>query len=1513
MANSFEDERTKYIRENINPLYNLSKKEAIEYAVGMGASDSARGIAQLFGKAGEFFGWDGLTNRLKEKDEKLRAILEHPEYGTEANVAFLGSAIVADPISYAPVVGWISKGKKAKNLKDLAIYGGASGAAVSSIGYTPEEQKTLLFDEDANLFERRLENAAIGTVAGAAIGSAGGAVVDVIQKARGKGSIFQSVDEIDPKKFDNDIVDEDDLTKPIVKGSIVRAKDRKNIGTVIDLDEEKGIATVRFVNKEKGTTATKRFVLDDLQDTKPGQQRKSKVVLGEEIAEKPKDVVFIIDKKTTKGNPIYKTSDNISTYEITKAIDPQTKQPMPNNWIVSRTTVRQNPLTDPTGEMPPLPATVTRTNLGNFSKLKDAKQALVDRIQNIKRKPVTNQNDFGKNVADELDKPIDQKYKLKNSVLKTYQDMLGTPMKNMIFNNPGESLGAVGGYTIGYNSVEDPEATYAEKITAGLIGSVAGAASVRYGKNLKIGDDYIKDIVGRKVISDYGLRPEYLNIRQNFRTNKNEIGMQFRDIVERASKDLSNEQSKLLYSFIDGDIASLEKLSPEALNINAEVRALITKYGQELVDRGLLDEKVFKKNIDTYIKRTYLKPKQSNDKVTYENSKQIRLIGDELKPRGQIETTTTRAYNNPKNKWKKEGWEILEELKGGRLKVRRDYTKEERIAMEEIEDASYAIAETGRLFANDIATARFFDELAGNKKFVLDEADWKSLSKAEQNRFELMPDTTVRGTKKLKYGELSGKYVDKDVIKDIKHTFGFSNVDKVVATRIGKGFDSLQTLWKKTKTAWNLGTHVGNTASNVMLLDFADTQKRYVIKGIREMMNPDSKIHRQAKIDGIFDVDLVTRELGDSLSEIEKGLLKLQNEKDFSSGIFDKSKNALIKFAKWTPEKMEKLYQLEDQVFRMGVYMDRLDKGFSRSEAALEARKWFIDYDINAPLIQGLKRTTVPFISYTYRVIPLLAEAAALRPHKFAKWAAYGYALNEGFTYLADDKYGEDIDRLTVREEYNKRMFGDAPIVGDFMPYTNIRLPFNDADDNAVYLDVSRWIPGGDIFEQRETSVGVPGIPSPLQPGGLWFDLMANTVFKIDPFTGQSLEEQGVDTESTGAILKHFGKRQLPNMPFIPGTFAYDKRKKAERIKAGVVDGERVYGSEYVSKDMPWATWAYGLGIRLRPQDVDVNKKVKEFGYQKELQEIKNKIKRLDRDVRRAKITPEERDKQKAKLEEDIIRLGAEWEIYTNKLRKLEAELSAEGLRKFRERQGKAEGGFVEGEDVPFTKDNPADRINPVTGQPYQEQMSRLGFNQGEMVTETEKVFTPEQIEQQELEYKKRDAGLNRTKVLNYLRDRGLSKNAIIGLMANIDAETGIKELNYQGSFDYTQEQIDGPGRGLFMLDPGGDHVKQYNGFLERNNIENSMEAQLDYVIESIYDKQSPALKSNGAGNASKLRKLFKSGSPEDIAEEFAIRWERPEKIIRGTKEVREEEIRQRRLRASRLNKTLESMFQEKE
>ena len=55
MSIQSEREHIDYVRTNLNnPLYQMEKAEALKYAVGMGASDTARGIGQLFGKAGEF-------------------------------------------------------------------------------------------------------------------------------------------------------------------------------------------------------------------------------------------------------------------------------------------------------------------------------------------------------------------------------------------------------------------------------------------------------------------------------------------------------------------------------------------------------------------------------------------------------------------------------------------------------------------------------------------------------------------------------------------------------------------------------------------------------------------------------------------------------------------------------------------------------------------------------------------------------------------------------------------------------------------------------------------------------------------------------------------------------------------------------------------------------------------------------------------------------------------------------------------------------------------------------------------------------------------------------------------------------------------------------------------------------------------------------------------------------------------------------------------------------------------
>ena len=1287
-------EHIDYVR-SFNPTYKLTKSEALKYAAGMGSTDTLRGIGQIFGST---FGMDEVNEYLKEKDNTLRAILAHPEYGTEATATFLASGIVADPISYVPIVGWISKGKKAKSLADLTKYGAVSGGAVSGLGYTSEDTAGFFVDEDAGLVSKRLENIALGLGAGAVLGAGGGALVDSIQKARGKGSIFKQVDEFEPKQFDDVPVDAKELEKPLKVGSTIRAPDRGNTGTIVNIDEEKGIASVVFSNRQTGNTASKKFTLESLQPAKAGQAPvKPSVDVSAEGVEKYDDIIFTQDPRSYQGNKILTTTDpeTKTTYVIRKALDENNKI-IPKQWeVISKPKLIRG---RKKGESEAQLKNRRRKQqtLTLFQNKEQAKKFISQQIQ-VNKKPARTVEEAKDIIIKENLKSPQTKYTLKGPLLKQYQTYVGTPMKNAVFNNPGEGLG----FITGYNAYGDDESTYAEKITAGLL--LAGG--IRYAKNIKIGpEESVKDFVGRGIISDYGLSPEYITARQKFRVNKNEIGAEFLEIVKKAEKDLNKEQRKLLYNFMTGDMRALEKLSDEALEINDEARAALIKHGQDLVDTGLLNENIFKKNINTYLKRSYLREdKVAGSNTMALNNRQIKILGDELRPRGLIEEIKLTSYNKPDSKWKKEGWEILEELKDGKVRIRRDYTKAERTKMGEIEDASYAIAETGRLLANDIATAKFFKQISQDKNLVLDKVEYEALAPDVQSRFTLMSDSILSGTNKKRFGALAGKYVDQDVARDLNHIYNYSTVDKIRQKQIVKQFDSLQSIWKKTKTAWNLGTHVGNTASNVMLIDFADTNLKYVGKAIKEMRDPNSALHRQAQIDGIFDADLISKEFKDSLSEIETALMKLQAD-DVGSGILEKSKGALKWAKKMSIDKMERAYQLEDQVFRMAVYMDRLDKGLSQTDAALDARKWFIDYDINAPVIQGLKRTFVPFISYTYRVIPLLAEAATLRPHKFAKWAVLGHGLNQGFSYMTEGgETQEKIDRLTMREEQNKRLFGDVPVIGDLMPNTTIRMPVDDKYGNSLYFDYARWVPGGDIFEQRETRTQVPLLPSPLQPGGLYWDAVSNFIFKTDPFTGQTLEDLGVDEEDYLDIAKHFASRLPPNLPGIPGTFASKKWEKAKAIERGAE------GSEYATKDNPFAAIAYGLGVKVRPQSLDVNIKTRELVHQREVNSIMKQIRALESDYDKYGLMSfgsiEEFDRQIQELEEELIRVNAEYEIYQQKLTELLDQ------RDLERREKKVKGGLVTGiADVPFTKEDPATRRNQVTGEPFKEEMNRLGF-----------------------------------------------------------------------------------------------------------------------------------------------------------------------------------------------------------
>ena len=290
-----------------------------------------------------------------------------------------------------------------------------------------------------------------------------------------------------------------------------------------------------------------------------------------------------------------------------------------------------------------------------------------------------------------------------------------------------------------------------------------------------------------------------------------------------------------------GDIDSIDGITDKKLikALNKDGRKLIGEMSQKYIQLGLLDAETVNKNINTYLHRTYNKPlKDLKGQKVYDSMREIRLIGDELRPRGTDPVTITlKTFNNKEGQYQK--WNaahpkakfiiVKDSLKDAsgkkkklkpstKIKVFRDYTKEERIKLGEVEDATFAIAETGRLMSNDIATANFYQKLV-DEDFAVSKAVFERNLGGKYTDYVQMSSSTLAGTKKKKFGAISGMYVNKEVKNDLERIYVARTNEESLLKSYTRHFNTAQTLWKKSKTAWNPAVHVNNVMSNFILLD----------------------------------------------------------------------------------------------------------------------------------------------------------------------------------------------------------------------------------------------------------------------------------------------------------------------------------------------------------------------------------------------------------------------------------------------------------------------------------------------------------------------------------------------------------------------------------------------------------------------------------------------------------------------------------------------------------------------
>ena len=309
-------------------------------------------------------------------------------------------------------------------------------------------------------------------------------------------------------------------------------------------------------------------------------------------------------------------------------------------------------------------------------------------------------------------------------------------------------------------------------------------------------------------------------------------------------------------------------------------------------------------------------------------------------------------------------------------------------------------------------------------------------------------------------------------------------------------------------------------------------------------------------------------------------------------------------------------YRWEDEIFRLVSYMRDRNRGLEQAEAAQNAIDRFLNYDIRAPWPNALRRSVLPFLSYTYAVVPQLLRAMANKPWKIAKIATLGYVLQELAYEITDGD--EDEERRVMAERDLGYTWAGLPKM--------LRLPFTDQGD-PVYVGLTRVLPGGGSFDVDKGQIGLPEwmmVSGPLATAAeVWINRSA--------YTGQDIVNRMTDTEMEAAEKRilYLWRSMMPNAPWVPGSWNW-------KMLTGSMMGETdIFGRSY---SVPMAA-VRQFGPRLYPFDVDSQRAYRMMDISRERNEFRRKAKELSMDRSQNRISRSAYDRGMGRVREGFDRL----------------------------------------------------------------------------------------------------------------------------------------------------------------------------------------------------------------------------------------------------------------------------------
>jgi len=388
---------------------------------------------------------------------------------------------------------------------------------------------------------------------------------------------------------------------------------------------------------------------------------------------------------------------------------------------------------------------------------------------------------------------------------------------------------------------------------------------------------------------------------------------------------------------------------------------------------------------------------------------------------------------------------------------------------------------------------------------------------------EMKPSKDFIKLQGKQYGDMNGAYIHKDVYSDIVPVIGFRGGESSPGlAKLREGAILATALWKTKSVALNLPTVARNLLfSNAIQMNMSGTPlplvEYYFARAIKAYAKKEWSYRALLK-QGVFQTNYSAQEIGDLLEMVKQT---------------HKNDSPLVRFIDLT-NKLGSFYGKGDDIWKLAKFIEQKERfKVSDQKAAFESQKWIMDYSLLHPSIRAARTYPLgaPFITYQYKILPLIAESLAKNPLTIGKWAMLPVLLQ---TLGVQDLTPEEA------EEYTKSL---PQHVKDGQTVTFPYVSEKNGQRTVHAIDLSYMFPWGNIWQwgahlkrgdvgKAVVSTGFGSGPEP----SLLFALVSNQDMWTRKPIVDAFEAQDPKLKLT-ALLRYLTRMTLPSMMTMNGAF----------------------------------------------------------------------------------------------------------------------------------------------------------------------------------------------------------------------------------------------------------------------------------------------------------------------------------------------------------------------------------------